>query len=188
MLSRKQKENAIAKRISSSDKKGRGVNRVIMLTGNLAKSLDLPSYTTMKMIDFTDSQIDTLYQTLYGKVASSEILRNLESRVARLEKQAQTKIVGGDIVVATNNRTGSITFYMVESYTDKTVKLTKVGEEYVRGDYNSGGLVKPNIFEKESRSTRHGISYDSRGNVSVNMKGYSTRIWDYKPVKTHGAL
>ena len=92
MLSRKQKENAIAKRISPSDKKGRGVNRVIMLTGNLAKSLDLPSYTTMKMIDFTDSQIDTLYQRLYGKVASSEILRNLEMRVARLEKQSSPSL------------------------------------------------------------------------------------------------
>lgn len=90
MLSRKQKENAIAKRISPSDKKGRGIHRVIMLTGNLAKKLNVPSYTTMRMIDFTDRQIDTLYQTLYGKVAS----RSEEARlIIQLQNIAELSYV-----------------------------------------------------------------------------------------------
>ena len=126
MLSRKQKENAIAKRISSSDKKGRGVNRVIMLTGNLAKSLDLPSYTTMKMIDFTDSQIDTLYQTLYGKVASSkeedQILRELNqvidlSYVEKKESYTAAKFFGDVFLVKSRMSQVSRLFWVVASET-----------------------------------------------------------------------
>lgn len=105
MLSRKQKENAIAKRISSSDKKGRGIHRVIMLTGNLAKSLNLPSYTTMRMIDFTDRQIDTLYQTLYGKVAS----RSEESRlIATIQGIAESSYVVDKVPYTGRKTSGEI--------------------------------------------------------------------------------
>jgi len=120
---------------------------------------------------------------------ASEVIRNLEMRIAKLESRtASTKLYLGDIIVAENNYTGGISFYMVEKTTAKTVSLTQVGEEFVSGDYNSGGTVKPNINRVMGRTERKRLSYDSKGDVSVNMKGYSTRIWDYKPVRTHGAL
>lgn len=118
--------------------------------------------------------------------SASEVIRNLEMRIARLERQAETHLSEGNIVVAENNYTDGVSFYLVEKATAKTVLLTQVGEVFVSGDYNSGGTIKPNISKVVGRTERKRLSYDSRGNVSVNMKGYSTKIWDGKPVRTHG--
>ena len=69
-MTRKQKENAIAKKISPSDKKGKGDKQVIMLTGDLAKSIGKKNYHSQKMIDFTDKEIDDMYSLVSGKKAS----------------------------------------------------------------------------------------------------------------------
>jgi hypothetical protein len=81
-MTRKQKENAIAKRISPSDKRGRGANRVIMLTGDIAKVLKKDQYHSQKMVDFSDEEIDTLYNFMYRKRASVEQRTRMTDRVA----------------------------------------------------------------------------------------------------------
>ena len=81
-MTRKQKENAIAKRISPSDKRGRGANRVIMLTGQIAKVLKKDQYHSQKMVDFSDEEIDTLYNFMYRKKASVPQRTRMTERTA----------------------------------------------------------------------------------------------------------
>ncbi len=64
-LTRKQKENAIAKKFPPDSKRGRGDKREIMLTGDSAKVLGVSNYTVVRMAsDLTNEQIDTLYDFL----------------------------------------------------------------------------------------------------------------------------
>ena len=81
-MTRKQKENAIAKKISPSDKRGRGANRVIMLTGQIAKVLKKDQYHSQKMVDFSDEEIDTLYNFMYRKKASVSQRARMTERTA----------------------------------------------------------------------------------------------------------
>lgn len=64
-LTRRQKENAIAGKFPPDSKRGRGDNRVIMVTGSVAEILGVPDYTRFTMASgMTDEQIDTLYDFL----------------------------------------------------------------------------------------------------------------------------
>jgi hypothetical protein len=117
---------------------------------------------------------------------ASEVLRDLEIRVARLEKSA-SPLVLGDAIVAENNYTGSISFFVVDKVSPKSVVLQQVGSQYVSGDYNSGGKAVPDLMNEIGRPFRSRVKTDSTGNVSVTLKGYTTTVWDYKPVQTYGA-
>jgi hypothetical protein len=117
---------------------------------------------------------------------ASEVLRDLEIRVANLEAQASPLSLG-DAIVAENNYSGSISFFVVEKVSPKSVMLQQVHSQYVSGDYNSGGTAVPDIFNKIGRPFRANFKTDPRGKVSVKIKGYTTTVWDYNPVRTYGA-
>lgn len=70
-VSRKKMENAIAGKMPPDSKKGRGANRVIMLTGDSAKAIGKDNYSRHKMSDLSEDEITTLYNRLVlGKTAT----------------------------------------------------------------------------------------------------------------------
>ena len=70
---RKKMENDIAGKMPPDSKKGRGANRVIMLTGDSAKVIGKDNYSRHKMSDLSDDEITTLYNFLVlGKKASTK--------------------------------------------------------------------------------------------------------------------
>jgi len=71
--SRAQKENAIAAKTPPDSKKGRGKNRTIMLTGDVAKVLGKDNYESVKLSELSDADIDKLHNLLVrGKKAASD--------------------------------------------------------------------------------------------------------------------
>jgi hypothetical protein len=76
---------------------------------------------------------------------------------------------------------------VVEKVSPKSVVLQQVGSQYVSGDYNNGGQAVPNLMDEIGRPFRSRVKTNSRGKVSVTIKGYTTTVWDYKPVRTYGA-
>jgi hypothetical protein len=68
--SRAQKENAVAGKFPPGSKKGRGKNRVVMLTGDVAKLLGKDSYSNVKLSELSDSDLDKLHGKLVGKTAA----------------------------------------------------------------------------------------------------------------------
>jgi hypothetical protein len=76
---------------------------------------------------------------------------------------------------------------VVDKVTPKSVVLQQVGSQYVSGDYNNGGRAVPNVMDEIGRPFTVRVKTDSRGNVSVKIKGSTTKVWDYKPVRTYGA-
>lgn len=65
-VSRARKENAVAGKFPPDSKKGRGKNRTVMLTGDVAKLLGKSSYTSVKLSELSDGDIDKLYNKLVG--------------------------------------------------------------------------------------------------------------------------
>lgn len=70
-MDRSKKENAIAGKLPKGSKKGRGKSRELFLTGNLAEMLGRKEYSSVKMSDLTDAEIDKLYKRLVDKKAST---------------------------------------------------------------------------------------------------------------------
>ena len=117
---------------------------------------------------------------------ASEVLRDLEIRIARLEKSANPLVLG-DVIVAENDYTSGISFFVVDKVTPKSVVLQQVGSQYVSGDYNNGGRAVPNLRHEIGRPFTVRVKTDSRGNASVKIKGSTTKVWDHEPVRTYGA-
>ena len=61
---RKKMENAIAGKMPPGSKKGRGANRVIMLTGDSAKVVGKDNYSRHKMSEMSEDEITALYNFL----------------------------------------------------------------------------------------------------------------------------
>ena len=61
---RKKMENAIAGKMPPGSKKGRGANRVIMLTGDSAKVVGKDNYSRHKMSEMSEDEITVLYNFL----------------------------------------------------------------------------------------------------------------------------
>lgn len=62
--SRSQKENAVAGKFPPDSKMGKGANRTVMLTGNTAKALGKSNYTSVKLSELSDEDLDKLYALL----------------------------------------------------------------------------------------------------------------------------
>ncbi len=72
-VSRKKMESAIAGKMPPGSKKGRGSNRVIMLTGDSAKVIGKDNYSRHKMSEMPEDEITALYNFLVlGKRASTK--------------------------------------------------------------------------------------------------------------------
>lgn len=59
--SRSKKENEVAGRFPPDSKKGRGKNRTVMLTGDVAKVLGRKSYDRVKLSELSDSDLNKLH-------------------------------------------------------------------------------------------------------------------------------
>ena len=90
---RKKMENAIAGKMPPDSKRGRGANRVIMLTGNAAKAIGKDNYSTHKMADLSDEDITTLYNLLVLRKRASDIKAQFEKIKAMAEKRADSKFL-----------------------------------------------------------------------------------------------
>lgn len=72
-LTRRQKENAIAAKFPPDMKRGRGDNRVIMVTGSVAEVLGVPDFTRFTMASgMSDDQIGLLFNFLFNRDGGGE--------------------------------------------------------------------------------------------------------------------
>ena len=86
-VSRKKMENAIAGKMPPDSKKGRGSNRVIMLTGDSAKVIGKANHSRHKMSDLSEDEITTLYNRLVLGKKASDIKAQFEKIKALAEKR-----------------------------------------------------------------------------------------------------
>jgi hypothetical protein len=90
---RKKMENAIAGKMPPGSKKGRGANRVIMLTGDSAKVVGKDNYSRHKMSEMSEDEITALYNFLVlGKRASVIRVASLGD-LTQFLKRADGKLV-----------------------------------------------------------------------------------------------
>ena len=90
---RKKMENAIAGKMPPDSKKGRGANRVIMLTGDSAKAIGKDNYSRHKMSDLSEDEITTLYNRLVLGKKASDIKAQFEKIKALAEKRPDSKFL-----------------------------------------------------------------------------------------------
>ena len=81
---RSQKEDAIAAKFPPDSKKGKGPNRVLMLTGDTAKALGRKNYDSVKLSELSDEEIDKLHKlvTAAPKYANSADMRRASMKTA----------------------------------------------------------------------------------------------------------
>lgn len=65
-VDRKKMIAAIWKRVSPSDRAGRGDSRRVMVTGSFADRLGKKQYTTVKFADLSDDELKAMFQALKG--------------------------------------------------------------------------------------------------------------------------
>ena len=92
-MPRKKMENAIAGKMPPDSKKGRGANRVIMLTGDSAKVIGKDNYSSHKMSDLSDDEITTLYNFLVLGRRASDVKATFEKIKALAEKKPKNKFL-----------------------------------------------------------------------------------------------
>lgn len=90
---RKKMEDAIAGKMPPDSKKGRGANRVIMLTGDSAKAIGKDNYSRHKMSDLSEDEITTLYNRLVLGKKASDIKAQFEKIKALAEKRPDSKFL-----------------------------------------------------------------------------------------------
>lgn len=94
-MTRSQKENSIAANFPPDSKKGRGQNRTVMLTGDVAKVLGRKSYDTVKLSGLSDSDLNKLYAKVTGKKGAQGpiTLRQALQRVAAANPKTRPILV-----------------------------------------------------------------------------------------------